>query len=175
MKPLQYSGFGHKKSFFALKPYITQKPYSVTFMLAPFQKSSQLGDEIRLKQAAKFLLIKIDLRLWKIICKTSIFIHFLYNWISSQEPQNVTLYEFGRFETVLGLVALIDTLYIIKNLEISSFPQPKIEENIWLALSETNFEYEANTFFMSHCTKCLQEKRYKITFSSITSAQLIGF
>ena len=36
MKPLRYSGFGHKKSFFALKPYITLKPYSVTFMLAPF-------------------------------------------------------------------------------------------------------------------------------------------
>ena len=101
--------------------------------------------------------------------------HFLYNWISSEEPQNVTLYEFGWFETVLWLVALIDTLYIIKNLEISSFPQPKIEENIWLALSETHFEYEANTFFMSHCTNCLREKRCKITFSAMTSAQLIGF
>ena len=28
---------------------------------------------------------------------------------------------------------------------------------------------------MSHCTKCLREKRYKIGFSSITSAWLIGF
>ena len=36
MKPLQYSGFGHKNSLFALKPWITQKPYSVTFMLALF-------------------------------------------------------------------------------------------------------------------------------------------
>ena len=36
MKPLQYSRFGHKKSFFALKPWITQNPYSVTFMLALF-------------------------------------------------------------------------------------------------------------------------------------------
>ena len=69
-----------------------------------------------------------------------IFNHFLYNSTSSLEPQNVTLYEIGRFETVLGLVALIDTLYSIKNLDLSCFPQPKIEENICPALSETNFE-----------------------------------
>ena len=39
MKPLKYSWFGHKKSFFALKPWIIPKPYSVTFMLAHFLKS----------------------------------------------------------------------------------------------------------------------------------------
>ena len=38
MKPLKYSWFGHKKSFFALKPWIIPKPYSVTFMLAHFLK-----------------------------------------------------------------------------------------------------------------------------------------
>ena len=55
-----------------------------------------------------------------------------------------------------------------------SFPQPKIE-SICLALSKTNFERDANTFFMSLCNKCLPEKRYKITFSSITSVKAIGF
>ena len=39
LKPLQYSGFGYKKSLFALKPWIIPKPYSVTFMLAHFLKS----------------------------------------------------------------------------------------------------------------------------------------
>ena len=39
MKPLKYSWFGHKKSFFALKPWIIPKPYSVTFMLPHFLKS----------------------------------------------------------------------------------------------------------------------------------------
>jgi len=39
MKPLKYSWFGHKKSFFTLKPWIIPKPYSVTFMLAHFLKS----------------------------------------------------------------------------------------------------------------------------------------
>ena len=59
------------------------------------------------------------------------------------ELQNVTLYKFGQFETVLGLVALMETLYIIKNLEISGFPQPKIEEKKFLALSEDRLPWSS--------------------------------
>ena len=51
----------------------------------------QKCDEIILQQTAKFLLFKINLRLWKIICMNSVFYHLLYKWTSSQEPQNVTL------------------------------------------------------------------------------------
>ena len=67
-------------------------------------------------------------------------------------------------------------LNIIKKLDLSSFPQLKIEKSICLALSETKFEREANTFFMSHCNKSLPEihKVQKHVFVN-SFCKVIGF